>query len=216
MRVSPRATLTMDVREQLLEAALKVFAEAGFRGATTRRIAQEAGVNEVTLFRQFGSKEGLILEAVVRAVERLQDEDVLPQVPLDPESELLAWTQRHYDFLRQHSRLIKAAMAETQTHPDMACVGDRLGQNIKLNLRAYLTRLCAAGYCDADIDVEVAGNVLSGTVFADAMGRDVHPQCYPFSAEEAPRRYVAFLLRAIGARQAVPPENVSEAVAHHA
>ena len=59
----------MDVREQLLEAALKVFADAGFRGATTRRIAQEAGVNEVTLFRQFGSKEGLILEAVIRAVE---------------------------------------------------------------------------------------------------------------------------------------------------
>ena len=206
----------MDVREQLLEAALKVFADAGFRGATTRRIAQEAGVNEVTLFRQFGSKEGLILEAVIRAVERLQDEDVLPQVPLDPEAELLAWTQRHYDFLRQHSRLIKAAMAETQTHPDMACVGDRLGQNIKLNLRAYLTRLCASGFCDPDIDVEVAGNVLSGTVFADAMGRDVHPQCYPFSAEDAPRRYVAFLLRAIGARPAVPPRNVSEAVVHHA
>ena len=206
----------MDVREQLLEAARKVFAEAGFRGATTRRIAQEAGVNEVTLFRQFGSKEGLILEAVIRAVERLQDEDVLPQVPLDPEAELLAWTQRHFEFLRQHSRLIKAAMAETQTHPDMACVGDRLGQNIKLNLRAYLSRLCAAGFCDPDVDVEVAGNVLSGAVFADAMGRDVHPQCYPFSAEDAPRRYVAFLLRAIGARPAVPPPNVSEAVAHHA
>ncbi len=206
----------MDVREQLLEAALKVFADAGFRGATTRRIAQEAGVNEVTLFRQFGSKEGLILEAVIRAVERLQDEDVLPQTPLDPESELLAWTQRHFDFLRQHSRLIKAAMAETQTHPDMACVGDRLGQTIKLNLRAYLTRLCAGGFCDPDVDVEVAGNVLSGTVFADAMGRDVHPQCYPFSAEDAPRRYVAFLLRAIGARPAVPARTVSEAAVHHA
>ena len=61
----------MDVREQLLEAAVKVFANAGFRGATTRRIAQEAGVNEVTLFRQFGSKEGLIVEAVLRSVERL-------------------------------------------------------------------------------------------------------------------------------------------------
>ena len=74
----------MDVREQLLEAAVKVFAIAGFRGATTRRIAQEAGVNEVTLFRQFGSKEGLILEAVLRSVERLQDEAVLPTVPANP------------------------------------------------------------------------------------------------------------------------------------
>ena len=46
----------MDVREALLKSATKVFAEVGSRGATTRRIAQEAGVNEVTLFRHFQSK----------------------------------------------------------------------------------------------------------------------------------------------------------------
>ena len=40
----------MEARDQLLQAALKVYAESGTRGATTRRIAQEAGVNEVTLF----------------------------------------------------------------------------------------------------------------------------------------------------------------------
>jgi AcrR family transcriptional regulator len=203
-RVPP---LLMDVREQLLGAALKVFADAGFRGATTRRIAHEAGVNEVTLFRQFGSKQGLILEAVIKAVEGLRDEDVLPQVPLNPESELLAWTQRHYNFLRNHGRLIKAAMAETQAHPEMACVGHRLVQTIELNLCAYLTRLRASGLCDADVDVKVAGSVLSGAVFADAMRRDVHPQCYTFAAEDAPRRYAAFLLRAIGARQTVPSQN---------
>ena len=62
----------MDVREQLLEAAVKVFAIAGFRGATTRRIAQEAGVNEVTLFRQFGSKEVSAVAAMLDAkVEKL-------------------------------------------------------------------------------------------------------------------------------------------------
>ena len=41
----------MDVRDKILLAAVTVFAEVGFRGATTRRIAQEAGVNEITLFR---------------------------------------------------------------------------------------------------------------------------------------------------------------------
>ena len=39
----------MDVREALLEAATKVFAEFGLRGATTRRIAQAAGVNKSRL-----------------------------------------------------------------------------------------------------------------------------------------------------------------------
>jgi AcrR family transcriptional regulator len=207
----------MDVREQLLEAAVKVFANAGFRGATTRRIAQEAGVNEVTLFRQFGSKEGLILEAVLRAITRLQDEAVLPAVPRDPAEELLDWTRRHYEFVVGNNRLIKAAMADAQAHPDMACIGDRIGTSIEHTLRAYLERLREAGFCDPDVDVAVASSVLSGVVFADAMGRDVHPQCYPYSAEEAPQRYVAFFLRAIGARPIPPPAaGVSEAVVHHA
>lgn len=206
----------MDVREQLLEAAVKVFANAGFRGATTRRISQEAGVNEVTLFRQFGSKEGLIVEAVLRSVERLVDEAALPAVPVDPAAELLDWTRRHLDFVMRNHRLIKAAMADSQSHPDMACIGDRIGTSTKLRLRNYLESLRAAGLCDPDVDLAVAANTLSGAVFADAMGRDVHPNCYPYSAEEAPQRYVEFFLRAIGARAAEPAAAPPEVVVHHA
>ncbi|MCC6164229.1 MAG: TetR/AcrR family transcriptional regulator [Acidobacteria bacterium] len=209
-----RGTVTMDVREQLLEAAVKVFANAGFRGATTRRIAQEAGVNEVTLFRQFGSKEGLITEAVLRVMERLRDEAALPAVPVDPAAELLDWTARHYDFVLRHHRLIKAAMADVQSHPDMACIGDRVGASTKLRLQSYLDALCTAGLCDADLDTAVATNVLTGVVFADAMGRDVQPHCYPYPPDEAPQRYVAFFLRAIGAR-AAGPASAPDTVVHH-
>jgi AcrR family transcriptional regulator len=54
----------MEARSRLLEAALRVFEEVGSRGATTRRIAAEAGVNEVTLFRLFGSKAALLSAAL--------------------------------------------------------------------------------------------------------------------------------------------------------
>jgi AcrR family transcriptional regulator len=53
-------------RERILDAAARVYSKHGFRGATTRLIAAEAGVNEVTLFRTFGSK-GALLEAVLEA-----------------------------------------------------------------------------------------------------------------------------------------------------
>lgn len=212
----PNAALPlMDVREQLLEAAVKVFAQAGFRGATTRRIAQEAGVNEVTLFRQFGSKEGLILEAVVRAVARLQDETQLPLVPMDPEAELLEWTTRHYEFVLRNSRLIKAAMAEAQSHPGMACIGQRVGVSIEHTLRAYLERLRDTHACTATLDVAVAASVLSGVVFSDAMGRDIHPQCYAYSTDEAPVRYVAFFLRALGVGTAGRPAAGTQPATHH-
>jgi AcrR family transcriptional regulator len=54
-------------QHRLLAAAKRVFARDGLDGATTRAIAREAGVNEVTLFRHFGTKERLIEAVVGRA-----------------------------------------------------------------------------------------------------------------------------------------------------
>lgn len=48
-----------DAREKLLQAAIRVFAEKGYRAASTRDIARRAKVNPVTLFRLFGGKAPL-------------------------------------------------------------------------------------------------------------------------------------------------------------
>lgn len=61
-----RSSSDVPARDRLLEAAARVYARRGLAGATTRAIAAEAGVNEVTLFRIFESKRRL-LDAVVRA-----------------------------------------------------------------------------------------------------------------------------------------------------
>jgi AcrR family transcriptional regulator len=48
-----------DRRQQILEVASGIFARKGYDGATTREIADEAGVNEALLFRHFPTKENL-------------------------------------------------------------------------------------------------------------------------------------------------------------
>jgi len=48
-----------DTEKRIIEAAALVFAELGYARATTRKIAAEADVNEVTLFRYFGNKQNL-------------------------------------------------------------------------------------------------------------------------------------------------------------
>jgi TetR/AcrR family transcriptional regulator len=53
------------VNERILNAAMLIFAKNGYHGATTIKIAKEAGVNEVTIFRKFKTKENL-LNAVIR------------------------------------------------------------------------------------------------------------------------------------------------------
>ena len=46
-------------RLQLLAVAVKLFSERGFRGTTTKEIAQAAGVSEAMVFRHFATKEEL-------------------------------------------------------------------------------------------------------------------------------------------------------------
>ena len=48
-----------NTRARIMEAASQLFIEKGYAGTTTRSIAERAGVNEVTLFRHFGSKDKL-------------------------------------------------------------------------------------------------------------------------------------------------------------
>jgi AcrR family transcriptional regulator len=45
--------------EIIMKAALEVFAEKSYRGATTKAIARKAGFSELTLFRKFKNKESL-------------------------------------------------------------------------------------------------------------------------------------------------------------
>lgn len=56
----PISRLSADERRtRILDAALKVFSEKGFHGATTRELAKAAGVSEALIFRHFPSKEDL-------------------------------------------------------------------------------------------------------------------------------------------------------------
>ena len=76
----------MSTEQRILDAALKVFANEGYTGATTRRIAEEANVAEVTLFRKFQSKENLLREVLFKNRDAFSALDNLFQ--LDKNSDL--------------------------------------------------------------------------------------------------------------------------------
>ena len=48
-----------DRRQEILMAAMELFAKKGFRGTTTRDLASEADVNEAIIFRHFATKQEL-------------------------------------------------------------------------------------------------------------------------------------------------------------
>lgn len=185
-------------KQQLLDAALRVYAECGFRGATTRRIAEEAGVNEVTLFRQFGSKAALI-EAAVEHASTLGVPKPLPLDPADPERELTAWAQQNHAFMLEMRSMIRTSMAEMHERPECADTAASKPAAGYRDLNAYIEALAAKRLIPSATDAKPAAAMLIGTIFADAMGRDLMPDMFP-PEKDAPAAYVRLFLRAIGAK----------------
>lgn len=65
---SPRRGPTPTKHVDILWAAVRLFARQGVAQTTTREIASEAGTTERTLFKHFGSKEGLVEAVIAQAV----------------------------------------------------------------------------------------------------------------------------------------------------
>lgn len=61
---------------RILTAAISCFSSAGYKGCTTRQIADHAGVNETTIFRVFGNKKSLMLEAFYMLTPGPEDVDM--------------------------------------------------------------------------------------------------------------------------------------------
>src|SRR5215510_7047721 len=64
-RPAPRMAAE-DRREQIIEVAVRLFSQRGFRGTTTKAIAVAAGVNEAIIFRHFSTKSELYAAIIDR------------------------------------------------------------------------------------------------------------------------------------------------------
>src|SRR5438132_6880107 len=61
-------------REEILDAAAKLFAKHGYAETDTQLLADELGVGKGTLYRYFPSKENLFLAAADRVMRRMRQE----------------------------------------------------------------------------------------------------------------------------------------------
>lgn len=200
-----------DHRHRILQAAARVYTQHGWRGATTRRIADEADVNEVTLFRHFGSKDAL-LEQMMRELAAAKAGMRLPDLPATPEAELLAWLTVHHAETCAKRPFIRQMMSDFQEHPELVeCATD--GPHSASNqLREYVARLARHGFIashDAvqEAEVEAAVTMLMGALYADGMNRDVMPMMFTQTVDVSLQSYVRIFLRGI---RAVSPTSTPE------
>ena len=132
-------------RRLLLAAAEQVFADKGYQ-ASTREIADRAGVSETLMFRYFGSKAGLFREAIVTPFVEFVDEFVEKSaVLLDAEEDqlydlTLAFVGGLYDLFTAHRGLV-AMLWSSQAHSE----SDLAGQEALKDVSAALDKLVELG-----------------------------------------------------------------------
>lgn len=191
--------MSEEIRSRILAAAARVYAQYGFRGATTRLIANEAGVNEVTLFRTFGSKAQL-LQAMLHEQVDATSVPLLSNDIADPEGELTRWCASTLDYLRSHSHLVRKTIGEAEERPEAACAACAGPNSAGQSLVLFLEHLREKGMADADADVGTAVSMFMSAMFGDALYRDIMPAAFPQPAEAAPSKYVKTFLRSAGVR----------------
>lgn len=107
-------------RQRLIKAALELFASQGVTETTTRQIAEVAGVNEVTLFRQFGNKHGLLLAvleeaAVLSNLAKAWAQQVRPVTSL--EQALIDYADSRLEALATIPEFVRSLVGEAGQYP---------------------------------------------------------------------------------------------------
>ncbi|WP_372733975.1 TetR/AcrR family transcriptional regulator [Nocardioides sp.] len=113
--VAPERSDAARNRVAILRATEELIAESGIHAVTMDAVAARAGVGKGTLFRRFGSREGLMAAMLNFSEAEWQAEVISGPPPLgpgaDPMSRLLAFGRSRAERTLRHSDLISAAGA---------------------------------------------------------------------------------------------------------
>jgi AcrR family transcriptional regulator len=203
----PAARLTGEERRrEIVRVAVKLFSQHGFRGTTTKEIAQAAGVSEAIIFRHFATKEELYRaiidhvsceggigtpnEIVSEAISRKDDRAVFEGLAFHA-------LERHEDDKEFHRLLLYAAL---EGHELAQIFWERTVIQFYEFLSAYILERQRDGAM-RDIEPRVIVRTFIGTIIHHSLNNnlwDPQRRLLNISNEEAARSFTDVLLKGIG------------------
>jgi len=195
--------MSTDSRTRLLEVAARIYADVGYLGTTTRRIAEEAGLNEVTLFRQFGSKDALLREAIEQAARHSRAS--LNADAADPIPELHRWARTCIHRFYHHQKLIRQILGDTVQRPEIAPRICEDPSDEMTQLVGFLTALEQRGIFHVGDPALLQGGaaMLVHSLLSNALWRDLVPEIP--ALDECAALFVEVLLRALRVPEQTTP-----------
>jgi AcrR family transcriptional regulator len=151
-------------RLAILQAAADLLLDQGLARVSMDAVAERAGVSKATIYRWWPSKERLALEALLAwagASSPPRDTGTL-------RGDLLALVRPWVRDIRKRpfGRVIAALVIEAQSDPDFAALyRSNFVEQRREPMRAVLARAVDRGEASADLDIEVALDLIYGPLY---------------------------------------------------
>jgi AcrR family transcriptional regulator len=155
--------LACERRVQILEVALKLFAEKGVEGTTIKQIAERADISAGLLYHYFKGKSDLLKEVIDHRALQLPHLEELHDRPV--EEVLPLFVRGICDDLRENIEIIWIFFREHRTSATVANEIDRKRQKCSTSLTGYLEARQTAGEL-REFSPEVAARFLMGALFS--------------------------------------------------
>jgi len=108
-------TQTLDNKSKLMLTAIDLMAEKGYKGVSTKEIAASAGVSEMTLFRNFGSKLNLLEQAVDRYHYSIEMETLFQEnIKWDLKADLLTLCRMYHEIMQRNRKLFFIVLGDNE------------------------------------------------------------------------------------------------------
>jgi len=183
-------------RSRIMEAASQLFTEKGFAGTTTRAIAELAGVNEVTIFRHFGTKEKLAMAIMDQFGGMAIAEDMEIRLSGDYVQDLTIIGHMMMNVMTERIDAIRMAICEAGNFPEFRQVVAENPRQLRRMLARYFERQMQAnsihpGHPEA-LAQAFLGMFFSYTVLRGFLLDSLQPE---ISSEEIVEQFVTLFVR---------------------
>ncbi|YAF98630.1 MAG: TetR family transcriptional regulator [Nodularia sp. CChRGM 3473] len=163
----------ISARQRLIQSALELFTAQGVSATTTRQIAEKAEVNEVTLFRHFGNKHGLLLSVLEESAAFKNLGESLVQRATPPGDVYQALKDYASDTLHALERipeLVRSVVGEADQYPteNRRALGRGLTEANRY-VAEYLATVIQQGDLNTYLPAEKLASLLNGMILGYAV-----------------------------------------------
>ncbi len=171
-----KKTPSLTARERILQAASNIISERGYRGSTTKAIASQAGVAEVTLFRHFRSKKELFQEILKEYSSlRIFGDELRQSLTWDLRKDLINIAHIYYNMTEANTAAILTSMIESIRQPEIKRLVAAAPSRQRDFLSRYLDEQTERGACRKIADSGLAAQAFFAPFLEYSISRMIYP-----------------------------------------